>query len=259
MHEPDVWTFGERGQPAILMLHGFMGHGGDWEPVAKLLGERFFVIAPDLAGHGANLQCERGEMTMGAVAHAVITLLEQIEISKCTGVGYSMGGRLLLYLATHYPERFDWIVLESASPGLATQAEQMQRKQWDLLTAERLRKMRFEDFLRQWYEMPLFDTFRAHANYDEAFARRLKNDPKQLALSMEEMGTGSMGSLWEEWARLELDSLLIVGEHDAKYRNVAHEMAKLNKKANVVVVAEAGHNVHFEQPEQFATLLKNRG
>lgn len=255
MKELHYYQFGEPDLPVLLMLHGFMGSGGDFRPIASHLTNHYFVIAPDLTGHGKNLGYKRGEFSMQATAHAVIELLDEANVERCVGMGYSMGGRLLLYLATHFPERFERIILESSSPGLVTHAERMQRKQWDLLMAERLRKMNFEAFLRQWYEMPLFETFRTHPKFEEAFARRLRNDPQQLALSMEEMGTGSMGSLWEGWAQLKRDSLLIVGEHDAKYRNVAREMARVNERAEVVVVDGAGHNVHFEQPKRFSRLL----
>lgn len=249
-----IWKFAEGRGRAVVALHGFMGSGRDWGRVAELAGVQ--VIAPDLPGHGESVFEEPQRFSMRAAAERVIGVLDELEIERCIGMGYSMGGRLLLYMAVHYFERFSYLILESTSPGLATQAERMQRKQWDLLMAERLRKMPFEDFLRQWYAMPLFETFRQHPGFERAFARRLENDPAQLALSMERMGTGSMASLWEAWARLEVPSLLVVGGHDAKYRRIAREMVQLNERAALAVVEEVGHNVHFEDLEGFLDVIR---
>ncbi len=257
MSRLSVHTFGDDHKPAILMLHGFMGSGQDWQTIAQLLEARFFVVAPDLPRHGSSHFAHAKRFPTDITAHMVIDVLDSYQIKQCVGVGYSMGGRLLLYLATHYPERFEQIILESAFPGLRTQAERTKRRCWDLQMAKRLRSLNFEVFLQQWYAMPLFETFQQHPKFDEAVAQRLKNDPQQLALSMEEMGTGMMEPLWEKWERLEIDSLLLVGEYDVKYCRLAREMAKLNKQAKVIVLQNAGHNVHFEQPTIFASQISH--
>ena len=256
MSELFVHRFGDIGGTAMLMLHGFMGSGRDWVEVAEKIGRNHNIIAPDLPGHGRSLFDEREQFTMESAAKMVIDVLDGEAIHECIGVGYSMGGRLLLHLAAHYPERFSFLVLESTSPGLADSAERARRKKWDAQKAAQLRSMPLDQFLRDWYDMPLFATFRNHPQFEQAFARRLNNDPEQLALSMEMMGTGSMEPLWHEWGEMAIPSVLVVGEHDAKYRRLATEMATQNELSTVEVVSGAGHNVHFERTDRFAALFE---
>ena len=49
--------------------------------------------------------------------------------------------------------------------------------------------------------------------------------------------------------------LLIVGELDAKYVDIAHRMAEAIPDARVEVIAGAGHACHLEQPDVVAHLL----
>ncbi|MGZ5352827.1 MAG: alpha/beta fold hydrolase [Actinomycetota bacterium] len=47
-----VWTAGEG--PALLAVHGIGGSGRYWAALAGVLGDRFRIVAPDLAGFGAS-------------------------------------------------------------------------------------------------------------------------------------------------------------------------------------------------------------
>jgi pimeloyl-ACP methyl ester carboxylesterase len=49
--------------------------------------------------------------------------------------------------------------------------------------------------------------------------------------------------------------LLIVGERDAKYVEIAERMAVAIPRARLEVVPGAGHACHLEQPETVAHLL----
>ncbi len=246
--------WGNKSQPAMLMLHGFIGSGADWTTVAQALPE-YHAIAPDLPGHGRSHSTRSAAFSMEAAADSVIALLDAQEIDRCALVGYSMGGRLALYLAVHFPERFDRLVLESSSPGIADSAERDARQQWDHQTAAKLTSQPFDDFPADWYAMPLFASFRAHPDYPKVLMKRLENNPRQLALSMQKMGTGSQPSLWEAWAGLAIETLLIVGELDEKYVDISAEMLSQNPRAQRIIIPNTGHNTHFENPATFAQHL----
>ncbi len=167
-----------------------------------------------------------------------------------------MGGRLGLYLLTHFPERFTAAVIESASPGLRTDTEREARLKDDLRLARRLREEPFDKFVRAWYRLPLFNTIdQSTPRFEALIQRRMEADPLSLALSLEQMGTGSMPSLWDELPRLEIPTLFVAGEKDEKYRSLAHEMATLCPRGQVAIIPGAGHNTHFERPEEFSRIL----
>src|SRR3712207_4582359 len=97
---------GEPHRPAILFLHGFMGSGADWAHTISALDERSYCVAPDLPGHGSSLGMPHpGAYTIEGAAQALLTLLDELEIERPLIVGYSMGGRLALYLALRHAER----------------------------------------------------------------------------------------------------------------------------------------------------------
>jgi 2-succinyl-6-hydroxy-2,4-cyclohexadiene-1-carboxylate synthase len=167
-----------------------------------------------------------------------------------------MGGRLALYLAVKFPERFRRVILESASPGLRTESERLARRDLDAGLATRLRQEPLEEFLDNWYRQPLFETLRADRDKLAATINRcLANDPKGLARSLTGMGTGSQPSLWDRLPTITAPILLITGLKDHKFCAIARAMSDLCSVARWEEVPAAGHNVHVEHPRSFAKLV----
>jgi 2-succinyl-6-hydroxy-2,4-cyclohexadiene-1-carboxylate synthase len=247
---------GDRRSPAVLFLHGFMGSSADWREVVAEIGERTLCIAVDLPGHGSSLGMSRDTYTIEGATRAVIRTLDKLEVTRPLIAGYSMGGRLALYLALRYPSRCAGLILESASPGLENAGERAARRATDESKAKRLESGDFEAFLRDWYAQPLFASLARDEGllYLTIEARRL-NDPGELALSLREMGTGSQPSLWGELAGLDVPALAIAGELDEKYAGISSRMASINPRIESAVVPGAGHTVQAEAPEEYAALL----
>ncbi|MEM6614596.1 MAG: 2-succinyl-6-hydroxy-2,4-cyclohexadiene-1-carboxylate synthase, partial [Cyanobacteria bacterium P01_C01_bin.72] len=235
-------------------LHGFMGDCKDFEQAIASLPE-FCCLAVDLPGHGQTEVTQDDAYQMPLVAEAIINLLVELKIEQGILVGYSMGGRIALYLATYFPQYFYGAVLESASPGLATQPERDLRRFQDEQLAQQLESGDFVDFIHQWYANPLFTSFVRHTNAAQAIARRLNNDPYKLAKSLRNIGLGMQPSLWGSLSQIPIPLLLIVGELDQKFSRINQAIAHKCRLAELEIVAHSGHNVHFEQPAKFSQLL----
>lgn len=196
--------------------------------------------------------------TIEGAAQALVRLLDELRISRAVVAGYSMGGRLALYLALRYPERCTGLFLESASPGLESAEDRTSRRASDEQLATRLESEDFEDFLEDWYRQPLFASLaRDEELLQRTIATRRRNDPEELARSLRGMGTGSQPSLWGELSGLQAPALAVAGELDEKYAGIARRMAAASPKINFVVVPGAGHNVHVEAPEWCLETLRN--
>jgi 2-succinyl-6-hydroxy-2,4-cyclohexadiene-1-carboxylate synthase len=87
--------------------------------------------------------------------------------------------------------------------------------------------------------------------------QRLQQNPENLAASLEQMGTGSQPNFWSQLPQMTTPTTLIVGGRDQKFYQIAQRLRKLIPKAKLVVLTDAGHNTHFEVPEQFINLLKD--
>lgn len=244
-------TSGRTDSSIAVFLHGFLGSSAEFDLIAARLGDRALTI--DLPGHGETRLSER--YTMENTATAIVNLLDELDIDRANLVGYSMGGRLALYLALNHPERFPKVVIESGSPGLKTKQERLERIERDRKLANQI-ETDFNQFLIDWYNQPLFQSIKAHPNFEQTLKERSRNNPIELARSLREMGTGMQPSLWEKLQSHHNPLLLLVGEYDRKFVALNQEMASLCETAEIAIAPDAGHNIHFEQPEWFIEQIK---
>jgi len=223
----------------------------------KALEGRHRCIAVDLPGHGTSTGLPPGAYTIEGATRSLLGLLDDLGLERPVISGYSMGGRLALYLALRHPDRCAGLFLESASPGLEDARERAARRTADEEKATRLEGGDFKGFLRDWYRQPLF----ASLAQDEVLLRRaiedkMRNDPAELAKSLRGMGTGGQPSLWGELPGLRVPALAVAGELDGKFVGISRRMASLDPSIRVAVVPGAGHNVHAEAPTAYLSLLE---
>ncbi|MBA3792986.1 MAG: 2-succinyl-6-hydroxy-2,4-cyclohexadiene-1-carboxylate synthase [Rubrobacter sp.] len=241
----------------MLLLHGFMGSSADWLTVTAALEAHFRCIVVDLPGHGASTGLPSGAYTIEGAARALLDLLDDLGAERPVIAGYSMGGRLALYLALRHSDRLSGLFLESVSPGLKDAEERAARRAADGESATRLEGGDFETFLRDWYRQPLF----APLTRDDELLRRTlearrKNDPGELAKSLRGMGTGSQPSLWEELPDLRVPALAVTGELDEKFVGISRRMKRACPRIRTAIVPSVGHNVRVEAPAAYLHLLR---
>ena len=232
----------------LLLLHGFSGDCETWHTVANTLADGWRVIMLDILGHGGSDKPATVESyRMPALAADIADLLDQLEIKRTHLLGYSMGGRLALYMALRYPARFESLILESASPGLADSSERAERRRRDQVLADRIQAQGIESFVDYWERLPLWGSQSRLPPEILAAQRqqRLGNSALGLANSLRGMGAGAQPNLWPRLPALELRALLLVGEADAKFRRINEAMAALMPKAQLRLVSAAGHNTHL--------------
>ncbi len=251
---------GNTTQTPILFLHGFMGNSHEFDDAILLLSKEFLCLTIDLPGHGKTKVLGSDEYyTMAKTACAVIEILDHLKITQCFLVGYSMGGRLALYLTLYFPQRFTRVVLESASPGLLTEAERLERVKRDSQIARKLSRSvgdDFADFLLNWYNQQIFSSIKEHPQFQKLIENRLQNNPVELAKSLQIMGIGCQPSLWEKLKENTSILLLLVGEYDDKFIDINTKMTNICN-CQLKVVNHCGHNIHFENTLLFVENLRD--
>ena len=245
------------GEP-LLLLHGFTGDHSTWQGIAPTLAAKHQLIMPDLPGHGgSDTPASAEDWQMSNVAADIISLLDALQLPRVHLLGYSLGGRLALYLALHYPRRFISLTLESASPGIADDEQRLARRQSDNQLADAIESRGIEWFVEYWGALPMWDS-QAQLNPQQQLAQRkqrLRCQPAGLAGSLRGMGTGAQPSLWELLPGMQLPTLLIVGAIDSKFRRINAAMHAATPGSRLEIVEGAGHNSHLEKPRTFARLL----
>jgi 2-succinyl-6-hydroxy-2,4-cyclohexadiene-1-carboxylate synthase len=234
---------------SVVLLHGFSGTGRVWEGVARELRRQGYrPLAPDLAGHGAASRFEPPITFAGCVSEVLAGAPERFALC-----GYSLGGRVALHVALAAPERVSRLVLVSSSAGIEDAAERSERRRIDGRLAEELETMPFEEFIERWRTQPLFagDPPRV-----DRLARedQRRNDPRALAAALRGLGTGEMASLWDRLAELTMPVSVIVGERDAKFRELGERMVAILPNGELSVIA-GGHNLPLESPSALAAVL----
>jgi 2-succinyl-6-hydroxy-2,4-cyclohexadiene-1-carboxylate synthase len=248
--------YGCRDLPVVLFLHGFMGSHADFDTAIAPLASHVCCLTVDLPGHGQTIvEGDADLYTMPQTADAIVAWLDRLHLSRCFLVGYSMGGRLALYLALHFPQRFPKVVLESASPGLKTDVERAARLQHDRTLADQL-EADFPSFLSNWYSQPLFQTLRHHPAFEQVQARRSQNRPPELAKALRQLSTGLQPSLWKSLPHHTQPLLLLVGDRDRKFCAINQAIADDCPVAQLQIIPACGHVVHLEQPHAFTTSVQ---
>lgn len=259
----DNYTFsyfleGKKSDPAILFLHGFMGDRFEFREAIAGLSKQFYCVAIDLLDHGETeiINQNIDDYTIQSAADFVINFLDLLRIERCFLVGYSMGGRLALYLALHFPQYFSKVVLESASAGLRTITERGDRLAKDDQLATKLETGDFRLFIKAWYQQPIFANLRSHPNFPQMLEQRLSNSPIKLAKCLRNLSLGRQPSLWDKLTENEVPLLLLVGKLDSKFVQINQQMQKVCKFSQLEIITNCGHNIHFENPDLFINKIQ---
>jgi len=247
-------TAGNHDNETLLFLHGFMGSGRDWLPIAHHLEKDYYCVMPDLPGHGKNLNLAMDEpLGYNSLAAGLLSLAEKINIDKVSLIGYSMGGRLALFFAIQYAEKVQHLILESAHPGIIDEQARRKRAQIDEQRANQIRHFGIKAFVDSWYKM---DFFRSMQQRSDEFAAmkiaREKNSPLWMAKVIHELSPGLQPALWDQLPKVMMDVLLIAGAQDSKYANTLKKAAQKLPQATINVIPNAGHNTHFEATKTFS-------
>jgi pimeloyl-ACP methyl ester carboxylesterase len=105
----------ESGQGApVVLIHG-SGPGvsayANWRLTMPTLAERFYVVAPDMAGFGFSERPAHATYDLDLWVGQVVGLLDALGLERVSVVGNSFGGAVALRLATSHPRLVDRLVL----------------------------------------------------------------------------------------------------------------------------------------------------
>lgn len=231
-----------------MLLHGFSGTRRAWDGVAAALGERYRPLALDLPGHGEAAGARPIDFA-ACVDHVLARAPDRFALA-----GYSMGGRIALYIALAAPERLVRLGLVSTMAGIESAAERAERRAADEQLATEIERDGIAAFAERWEAQPLFASQPPEVT---AVARedRLRGDAAGLAAALRGIGAGSMDPLWDRLPELGMPADVVVGARDPTYRALGERLAAALPAGRLVVVPGAGHAVHVEAPARVARAL----
>ena len=264
-----------KGQSTLVLLHGFTGSAAGWgSHLDALAASGMRIVAFDLLGHGqSDAPADPQRYTMEHCQADILAALDELvgardmldksalyslhPESEAILLGYSLGGRIALYAA--FSGFFRALILESASPGLASPIEREERRISDEILAASIERDGVAAFVDQWEKLPLFASQQSlPAECKQALhAQRLHNCAVGLANSLRGVGVGVQPALHLRLPALSIPVLLIAGELDNKFCTLARQMAQVLPQSQLHIVPGAGHAVHLERPREFDDLIRD--
>jgi 2-succinyl-6-hydroxy-2,4-cyclohexadiene-1-carboxylate synthase len=163
-------------------------------------------------------------------------------------VGYSMGARLALSLATQYPSLCKGLVLESGHFGISSETERQSRQSLDAQRADEIMSD-YSSFLRYWEDISLFNTPNARAINATYKQIQQNQQPIWIANSLLGFGAGTMPSVENRLTSLRMPVLLLVGEDDSKFKAINQRMHLMLPSSYLSIIEGAGHRVNWDNPK----------
>jgi 2-succinyl-6-hydroxy-2,4-cyclohexadiene-1-carboxylate synthase len=210
--------------------------------------------AADLPGHG-NTRVHPIDIptTVGAIARWLTSFGKPVPL-----IGYSQGGRMALLTALDHPDIVERLVVISASPGIAGEAERAARRARDQALADHIEDVGSEAFLDEWLEGTIAGT----GHLDEEVRRqdrgvRAANTGAGLAAALRGLGQGTQPYVGDRLGELGMPLLTVSGSRDTVYTGVARDMADAAPQGAHLSIDTAGHNVILDAPRWLASTISD--
>jgi pimeloyl-ACP methyl ester carboxylesterase len=217
-----------RGQPPVVLVHGFGISSSYFVPLAKRLAPHFDVYVPDLPGHGKSATPPR-PLDVPALGAALHAWLDANSIARACIIANSMGCQVTAELATRSRDVSTRLVM--IGPTLDREARTLWRVLPRFMAGGRHERLSMAALL-------LRDYARMHVRLIAEFRA-------MLAYRIEDVVP-----------RISVPVLFIRGEHDAIAPLAwVEELVSATPMADLSVVRDGGHAVHYGRPDQTLNVI----
>lgn len=252
MNRPALYheSLGPAGAPSIVILHGLLGNGRNWQRVAKALAETFRVHTLDLRNHGRSPHAE--PMTYAAMADDVDGWLAANLEEPVHLVGHSMGGKVAMTVATRFPQQLRSLVVVDIAPKVYAPRW---RQEFAAMRAIDVASLRSRQEAEAALEADVPDW--AFRKFLLTNLERLPEGGFRWTVNLPVL-EAALPDLFahplQPDERFNGPTLFLRGER-SKYMVDGDEgrVAIHFPQGQVNTVPGAGHNVHFDQPEAFVS------
>ncbi|MDI9886021.1 MULTISPECIES: alpha/beta fold hydrolase [Streptomyces] len=262
-----AWEFADppkgRGEtdrvPGVLLLHGLMGRASHWAPTARWLSERHRAVALDQRGHGRSERPADGVFTREAYVADAAAAVERLGLAPAILVGHSMGALTAWQLAAERPDLVRALVICDMRASALGAASQREWEDWfrswpvPFATLADVRKWFGED--DPWVERPSPSRgeFFAEVMAERADGWRPVFSRRQMLRSR---ATWVHDAHWDSLAQVTCPTLVVRGLDGELGRAEAQEMVRVLARGQYAEVADAGHLVHYDQPEAWRAVVE---
>jgi pimeloyl-ACP methyl ester carboxylesterase len=226
-----IWYAAYGSGPAVILLHGGLGHSGNWGYQVPALNEHGYrAIAIDSRGHGRSTRDLR-PYTYELMASDVTAVIDALQLERAAIVGWSDGACTGLILGAQAPERVAGVLF------FACNMDPSGTKEFQLTpTIERCFSRHVKDYAELSATPDQFDAF------VEAVGLMQRTQPNYSA---------------HDLAQIKLPVAIVHSEHDEFIkREHAEYLAQSIPYAELIILPGVSHFAPLQRPELFnATML----
>jgi pimeloyl-ACP methyl ester carboxylesterase len=103
------WAWGNESAPPLLLQHGGRDHSRSWDRIAEAFADDYYVVAPDLRGHGDSDWSVGAEYTTSQNVVDLLALVDHLG-TPIPVMAHSFGGQVTFTAAGTFPDKFESIV-----------------------------------------------------------------------------------------------------------------------------------------------------
>ena len=240
----------------LILMHGLTANAHAFDGLIDAgLAPAYHIISIDLRGRGESDSPDAG-YTMMDHANDIIGLLDQLNITQAIIGGHSFGGLLALFLAIHFPERVEKLILLDAAARMHENTKEMLGP-----SLSRLGQIypSLDHYINKVKAAPYLDFWNEHMfSYYDADVERNENDNVRCIPQLANMVfavNGVLAEPWEEYLKdVKQPALLINGP------GIYTMGAALLPKENALETVEMMKNCAYaEVPGNHQTMLYGDG
>ncbi|WP_394823553.1 alpha/beta fold hydrolase [Pendulispora albinea] len=232
-------------RPPVVLLHGLMGSGACWTPLARALEGEFDVVMPDARGHGGSSAPPHG-YRYDDLASDVVGLIRRLELPRPVLLGHSMGGMTAAVAASRGAGHMRGVIL--VDPTFLSPERQREVHESDVADQHRrVLRLRRSDLVAQ------------------ARARHPHRAPEIVELQAEarlktrmeafDVLTPPNPDYRDVMSAIEVPTLLVIGDSPVVTLEMATELRGLHPRLRVEQIENAGHGLPFERPERLGEVV----
>lgn len=247
------------GKP-LFVLHGLFGLSDNWNTVGKILAEHFKVYLIDLRNHGSTPHSD--EWNYDAMANDILELMNDERLEKINLLGHSLGGKVTMQFASMFPEKLERLIVVDMAP------KDYPGKQFDFI--EKLLAISLSEIKsRKEAEAELRKIIRDEATI-QLLLKNITPSPSgsppyqggdnrggyawKFNLKVIASNQDKIGKTFSIKDKTETPSLFIRGEKSNYILDSdIPAIKKIFPNSEFKTIANAGHWVHADKPEEFVT------
>ncbi|WGK65527.1 alpha/beta fold hydrolase [Croceiramulus getboli] len=234
----------------LLILHGFLGMGDNWKTLGRQFAEAGYEVhLIDQRNHGRSEHSP--DFSYELMAADLKAYCDHNGLQKIALLGHSMGGKTAMLFATLYPELIDHLTVADIGPKFYPEHHQTILKSLAALSGDEealSSRGNADEFMQQY--IPDFGT--RQFLLKNLYWKKDKTLGLRMNLPVLTERIAEIGKALPETAQYEGKTLFLRGAKsdyimDDDLDLIHHHFPK----AQLITIAEAGHWLHAENPDDF--------